>query len=248
MDPDQIAYLDTAAGTAVGRAYKQRFVRALDVHPGHLVLDVGCGPGTDLARLADAGATVLGLDPDPAMLAEARRRLAGRSGVLLCRGDAHRLPLADASVDRVRVDRVLQHLPDPARALNDVRRVLRPGGLFGLAEPDWDTLAVADSDERTSRAFARFVAGRVRNATIGRQAVWLCERAGLRVESVDAVPVTFQDFGTADEILGLRRNAERAVRSGDLTEAEIRPWLRRLAGGPFLAGFTFYLVTARANA
>ncbi|MCA2214339.1 methyltransferase domain-containing protein [Jidongwangia harbinensis] len=248
MDPDPIAYLDTAAGTAVGRSYKQRFVRALDVRPGHLVLDIGCGPGTDLARLAGTGATVLGLDPDPGMLAEARRRLGGRPGVLLCRGDAHALPLAGATVDRIRADRVLQHLPAPAGALAEVRRVMRPGGLFGLAEPDWETLAVADPDERTSRRFARFVAGRVRNATIGRQATRLCEQAGLRVESVDAVPVTFQDFGTADQILGLRRNADRAVRAGDLTEAEARPWLRRLAGGPFLAGFTFYLVTARSNA
>jgi ubiquinone/menaquinone biosynthesis C-methylase UbiE len=248
MSTDRIDYLDAAAGTAAGRDYKERFVRALDVRPGHLVLDLGCGPGTDLTRLTGVGATVLGVDHDPAMLAEARRRMAGHPGVTLCRADAHALPLAGAVVDRARVDRVLQHLADPARVLAEVHRVLRPGGVFGMAEPDWDTLAIADPDEDVSRRFARFVAGQVRNPTIGRQSVRLCEQAGLRVESVQAIAATFLDYGTADQIFELRRSAERAVRAGDLTEAEIRPWLRRLAGGPFLAGFTFYLTIARAQA
>ena len=48
--PDEIAYMDAAAGTAVGSDYKQRFVAALDVRPGQAVVDIGCGPGTDLAR------------------------------------------------------------------------------------------------------------------------------------------------------------------------------------------------------
>src|SRR2546430_17014647 len=141
--PDPIRYLDTAATTAVGLDYKRRLVDLLDPHPGHTVLDIGCGPGTDLGRLADAvteTGSVVGIDHDPAMVAEARHRLAVRPNVSLRIGDAHELPLDDASVDRARTDRVLQHLADPARALAEARRVLRPGGVFGIAEPDWDTL------------------------------------------------------------------------------------------------------------
>ncbi|MFC5924375.1 methyltransferase domain-containing protein [Micromonospora vulcania] len=245
--PDQIAYLDTAAATAVGIAYKQRFVDALDVRPGHAVVDIGCGPGTDLGRLADAaqpGGLVVGVDRESRMLAEAGRRLADRPTVELREGDAHALPLADASVDRARVDRVLMHVEDPATVLAEVRRVLRPDGVFAMAEPDWDTLAVADEDVRTSRRFARFVAGRVRNPTIGRELVRLSAQAGLRVRSVEAVAVVFRDFDTADQILGLRRNSARAVAAGELTEADAQPWLQRLMAGPMLAGFTFYLVTA----
>ncbi len=124
--------------------------------------------------------------------------------------------------------------------------MLRPGGLLGMGEPDWDTLAVADEDVLTSRCFARFVAGQVRNATIGRQLVRLSAAAGLRIRSVDTVAVVFRDFETADQILGLRRNSARAVEAGALTEADVQPWLRRLASGPFVAGFTFYLVTVQA--
>ncbi|MCX5065429.1 methyltransferase domain-containing protein [Micromonospora lupini] len=246
---DQIAYLDTAAATAVGRDYKGRAVDALDLRPGHAVVDIGCGPGTDLGRLADAvraGGLVVGVDRDARMLAEAARRLADRPEIDLRAGDAHALPLDDTSMDRARIDRVLMHVADPATVLTEVRRVLRPGGLVAMAEPDWDTLAVADEDVRTSRSFARFVAARVRNPTIGRELVRLSAQAGLRVRAVEAIAVVFRDFDTADRILGLRRNSARAVAAGELTDADVQPWLRRLTDGPLLAGFTLYLVTAEA--
>ncbi|GLL02179.1 methyltransferase domain-containing protein [Dactylosporangium matsuzakiense] len=246
--PDPIAYMDTAARTAAGQDYKQRLTVALDLRPGQTVADVGCGPGTDLARLADAvtvAGSVVGIDREPKMLAEAGRRLADRPNVDLRLGDAHALPLADASVDRAKVDRVLQHVEDPAAAVAEAFRVLRPGGVFGMAEPDWDTLAVADEDVRTSRGFARFVAGTVRNQTIGRQLVRLSTRAGFRVRSVDAVAVVFREFAVADQILGLRRLSARAVEAGDLTAAHVEAWLRRLADETFLAGFTCYIVTAQ---
>jgi ubiquinone/menaquinone biosynthesis C-methylase UbiE len=244
----QIAYMDAAAGSAVGLVYKRRFVEALDLRPGGRVLDVGCGPGTDLGRLADAvgpDGAVIGLDRDPAMLAEAGRRLADRANVSLRAGEAEDLPLADASVDRARTDRVMQHVGDPERVLSEVRRVLRPGGILGMAEPDWDTLTVADEDVQTSREFARFVGGQVRNSTIGRQLVGLCAGAGFGIRSVEAIPVLFRDFETADRFLGLRRNGARAVEAGQLSESAVQPWLSRLAEGPVLAGFTFYLITVQ---
>jgi ubiquinone/menaquinone biosynthesis C-methylase UbiE len=244
---DQISYMDTAAATDVGVDYKRRSVAGLDLRPGQTVVDIGCGPGTDLGRLAEAvapGGSVIGVDREPSVLAEARRRHTGTAGVEVRAGDIHDLPFGDGSVDRVRLDRLLQHVRDPQAAIGEVHRVLRPGGLFGMAEADWDTLAVADDDVATGRAFARFVAGRVRNATVGRELPRLCGRSGFRVRSVEPVPVLFRDFGTADRILGLRRNAERAVEAGVLLEAVAADWLSRLAAGPLMAGFTFYLVVA----
>jgi ubiquinone/menaquinone biosynthesis C-methylase UbiE len=247
--PDQIGYMDTAAATPGGLDYKRRLLAALDVRTGHATADIGCGPGTDLNRLADAvGATgsVIGIDHDARMLDEARRRFGDRPTVQLRFGDVHELPLPDASLDRARADRVLQHVRDPAQAMAQVRRVLRPGGLFGMAEPDWDTLAVADEDVRTSRCFAGYVAGRVHNPTIGRELVRLSLEAGLTVRSVEPVAVLFRDFDTADAILGLRRNAGRAVQAGQLAEVDAEAWVRRLSIGPVVAGFTCYLVVAEA--
>jgi ubiquinone/menaquinone biosynthesis C-methylase UbiE len=245
--PDLIAYLDATAGGEIGLAYKNRLRDLCRLAPGHTVVDIGCGPGTDLGRLADAvGETgsAIGVDRVTRMLAEAGRRYAGRRTVELRPGDAHDLPLADASVDRARTDRVLQHVADPAAVLAQARRVLRAGGLLGMAEPDWDSLVVAEEDVTTSRHFSRFVASQVRNPTIGRELVRLATAAGFDIESVQAMPVLLRDFETADQILGLRRNSARAVAAGVLVESEVGSWLQRLRDRPFLAGFTLYLVTA----
>lgn len=159
--PDQITYMDTAAATAVGLKYKQRFVAALNVRPGQTAIDIGCGPGNDLGRLADAvgiDGSVIGVDRESRMLDEAHRRLADRANIELHRADIHDLPLRDGVIDRARVDRVLQHVLEPVKAMAEVRRVLRSGGLFGMAEPDWDTVTVADEDVETCRRFANFLA------------------------------------------------------------------------------------------
>ena len=169
---DQIQYLDQAAASDPGRAYKQDLLAAMRLGPGLRVLDAGCGPGTDLAAMADAvgpDGTVLGLDRDLAMVAEARRRLVDRSNVHIGVADTHALPLPAGSIDRARTDRVLQHVTSPSIAVGELARILRPGGLLALAEPDWDTLVIDAEDVATSRTYTTYVVEQVvRNATIGR--------------------------------------------------------------------------------
>jgi ubiquinone/menaquinone biosynthesis C-methylase UbiE len=248
--PDPVRYLDGAAASATGRAYKRRLLAALGLRPGLTVLDIGCGPGTDLPAMAGgvAGGTglVIGLDVDATMRTVAHNRGVGLDRVRVAGGDAHALPLRDASVDRVRFDRVLQHLAEPARALAEAHRVLRPGGVLGLAEPDWYTLVVDDPDRSTSDAFARFVAAKVRHGAIGRQLARLAAGAGFVVGTVDATAVVYRDPVEAEQILGLRRNLARAVAAGAVDEAAGARWLARVNAGPTLASFTFYTVTASA--
>ncbi|MCX4750758.1 methyltransferase domain-containing protein [Kitasatospora sp. NBC_01287] len=246
--PDQVDYLTQAAATDAGAAYKRRLLQLLDPGPGQAVLDLGCGPGTDLGALAGAvgeRGRVIGVDQDPVMLAEAARRTADRPWVELLEGDAHALPLAAASVDRARVDRVLMHVADPAQVLAELRRVVRPGGLIALAEPDWDTLVVDAEDLDTSRAFTRFtVTEVVRNAAIGRRLARLAEQAGCTVRTVEAHTPVFRDPRLADQLLALGRNTQRAIDRGALDEQRGRAWFASLGAGPFLAAFTLFTVLA----
>jgi SAM-dependent methyltransferase len=89
------------------------------------VLDVGCGQG-ELARHLPEGAWV-GVDSSHVMLAEA-------PGPVV-EADATALPYADASFGSLALLYVLYHLPDPAQALAEAHRVLRPGGLMAVAAP-----------------------------------------------------------------------------------------------------------------
>jgi ubiquinone/menaquinone biosynthesis C-methylase UbiE len=243
--PDPIAYLDDVA--EAGRAYKQRLLDSLDLRPEHTALDVGCGPGTDLPAMAARSGAVIGVDADPAMVGEAARRTAGLA-VEVRQGDAHALPLEDASVDRARIDRVLHLVADPAVVLAELRRVLRPGGRAVLAQPDWETLAVDPGPVAVNLAFNRFVCDRVvRNPVVGRQLARLSSAAGLTAVDVEADTQLLRDFTTADELLGLTRNAHRAVRAGRMTRRAAEAWLAELAAGPFLAAFSLFRVTVSAG-
>ncbi|WP_244194822.1 methyltransferase domain-containing protein [Amycolatopsis echigonensis] len=176
------------------------------------------------------------MDTEPGMVEEAGRRTSGTPQISVRLGDAQALPLADASVDRARADRMVQHVADPAAVFAELHRVLRPGGLACVAEPDWDSLVVDPGERSTNRAFNRFVCSTmVRNATVGRSLARLALEAGLEVLDVSVAAPVFRDFGAADKILGLSRNAERAVRAGQLDRAAADAWLAALAAGPFLA-------------
>jgi ubiquinone/menaquinone biosynthesis C-methylase UbiE len=95
--------------------------------PGKRVLEVGCGTGLLLARLAPHAASAVGIDLSPGMLELARGR-----GLEVHEGSATALPFEDASFDVVCSFKVLAHVPDIELALREVGRVLRPGGVAVL--------------------------------------------------------------------------------------------------------------------
>ena len=100
---------------------------------GQRVLDVGCGNGYVLARFAAAGASVTGVDITETAIDLSRRRfaLAGLAGDFRV-ANAEELPFADATFDVVTSLGVLHHTPDTERAINEIFRVLKPGGRFFL--------------------------------------------------------------------------------------------------------------------
>ncbi|MGC5020082.1 class I SAM-dependent methyltransferase [Micromonospora sp. DT47] len=98
---------------------------AAAVGPGGRVLDAGCGTGTVAARAAGRGATVVAVDAEASMLALARRAVPDARPV---RAALPRLPVAGAAVDAAVANFVVNHVGDPAAAVAELRRTVRPGG------------------------------------------------------------------------------------------------------------------------
>lgn len=107
-----------------------REVMEFDGFAGLDLLEVGCGMGSDLLQFARGGARVTGLDYTPRSVEISRRRFAlydvpGKFTL----GDAENLPFPDATFDVVYSNGVLHHTPDTQRAIHEVHRVLKPGGV-----------------------------------------------------------------------------------------------------------------------
>ncbi len=93
-----------------------------------VVADLGCGTGQVAAAIAPFVRHVIAVDGSSAMLHAAKRRLQALGNVDLRRGDLESLPIDDARVDAATLMLVLHHVPEPANALREAARVLKPGG------------------------------------------------------------------------------------------------------------------------
>jgi ubiquinone/menaquinone biosynthesis C-methylase UbiE len=127
--PESVSYDPVAPG--YDRRYHENSYTGIEslldafTEPRHAALEVGCGTGHWVARLAARGCRVAGLDPSAGMLG----RAAGHVGsAMLVRGHAEALPFMSRAFDRVVVVNALHHFRDPARFAIEAHRVLCPGG------------------------------------------------------------------------------------------------------------------------
>jgi SAM-dependent methyltransferase len=111
--------------------------------PHMRILDVGCGPGTITQGLADRvpRGHVTGIDTAPEIVEQARQGAAGRINTDFATGDVYALDYPDDTFCVVHAHQVLQHLSDPVRALREMSRVCKPGGLVAARDGDYGAFA-----------------------------------------------------------------------------------------------------------
>lgn len=108
------------------------------IRPSHSVIDVGCGDGGFIGFVAGQGAEVIFIDRDARRLAgtEARIRQSPARAYRAIESDCDPIPLDDGIGDLVICTEVLEHVPDPAKFLNEVIRVAKPGAQLLISVPD----------------------------------------------------------------------------------------------------------------
>jgi SAM-dependent methyltransferase len=193
-----VAFLDRQA--EVFRDQRRSGFARLGLQPGQAVLDAGCGPGTDtfdLEKLVMPGGHVVGVDSSEAMIAAARERaIAIGSQAQFILSDVCALELPDESFDLARCVMLLLHVREPASALDEMVRVLRPGGQLVCIDVDRQMIAVDATDvglaQRVLRG--RFVELHPR---MGTQLRGLFVSAGLdqvKVEVITEVSTSWSQF------------------------------------------------------
>ena len=240
------AWLTAVSALSEVLAYKAHSYELLKLEPGTALLDVGCGVGNDARALAPRlapGGHVIAVDGDPQMIAAAQSQQAAPAPSalpaapiqFLC-APAERLPIDDATVDVVRMDRVLQHVQSPQQVLAEVRRVLRPGGRVVLVEPDWGMIAIYPAssgdgdDDSTLSAILRHATSSVAHPLIGRQLRALLCDAGYADVAVEAVAYSTSRFEVADLGLELSATVDAIGTTDPDTGPAAREWLAAARG------------------
>ena len=250
-DPNYfIRFLDTGNAIPDVLRIKATMHSRLGLREGLTLLDVGCGTGDDarsLAQLLGTCGTVVGLDFSGAMITEAQRRHS-ESGLPIEfeQGDVQNLRFPDASFDRCRSERTLMHVDDPVRALNEMVRVLRPGGRIVIFDFDWDTMFVDSPYKSTTRTVVRSFSDGIKQGWIGRSLPRMFEEAGLTHVLAEPHPVRFPNCAFAHRLLDA--HLSQAVAAGVLPEKELSSWWKDLERaeeqGHFLAGLAGFVVSA----
>lgn len=195
-----VQVLDRLSAEPFYAAYKQRLREFLRAEPGELFLEVGAGTGDAAVALRSrCGVEVVAVDSSLTMIAQARNRGLPRAAV----ADGHRLPFAAGQFNGAWADRVLQHVAEPARVLDELLRVVRPGGRIALADPDYDTQVLDIEDQELARRVLRFRADAgLRNGALAHRHAGLLGARGLHDITVEARTLVVRDSSAADNVMG----------------------------------------------
>lgn len=234
----------------------------LDLAPGEILLDLGCGAGLTLAMAASrvTGLSVIGIDVDANSLAAAESWLdeTDARGRWVLGDVGAPLPLPDDSVTRVVCHDVLEYLDDPVGLLVEACRVMRPGAVSVWSHTDYDAVVIGGSDPVLSRrilnayAAASYLDRGRSDAQMGRKLAAVVDRSPLRRIGLDTAAMTTTDLEgpgrlRIDDIAG---TVDRSARRGEVDVAadDVREWVAQLGAadgrGEFFYSQTAFIVTA----
>lgn len=229
-----VSFLDRMA--VVRASTKATLIELLEIQAGQRIIDVGCGVGHDLVAILEAGGRPIGVDPSRRMLAVSVCRC---PTAWLVQADGTSLPIADATLDGCRIERVLVHLSDPASVLAEVGRVLRPGARVALFEPSPATLSIEGTTALAAAALARSIRDRFRQPLAGqRLGKWLHD-AGFSSVSTRQETRSYNTMEDLTESMSVDAIWQHAIEADLITPVEVRKWYgemaRRSADGAFVA-------------
>ncbi|WP_350274857.1 methyltransferase domain-containing protein [Kribbella sp. HUAS MG21] len=241
----QVFILDVQAKRPAVRTLKSWALDQLAPAAGETAVDVGSGTGEDVVAFARRGARAIGVEPSPALRAEAVRRAADAE-VEYVEGHAEALPFEDESVDVLRSERVLQHVDDPAAVVREMARVLRPGGRIVLIDTDWATAIVHPADpDVLARMVDHFLAESA-NPYSGRRLRGLLAGAGLEIVDETAATMIEPQEGARQGFVGMM--VQTSLQAGVITQVEAESFAGALADAADRGGFhlslTMYAVSA----
>ena len=142
------------AESIAGTTRRNAILNELQIHAGDNIIDVGCGAGhllTHLAKAVGDSGTVYGLDPSEAQIEQARKRCSEFINIKYIKRNADESQLKADSCHSVTSTQALEYVPDVEPALDEITRILKPGGAFVNVSILWDHLKFHGADERLNK-------------------------------------------------------------------------------------------------
>jgi SAM-dependent methyltransferase len=184
------------------------------LQPGMQVLDVGCGPGSITvgiaSRIGDGRAIGVDMSDSQVRLAEQMAAERGVSNASFQTGSVYGLPFGDAQFDALFSHALIEHLKEPVRAMRECLRVLKPGGVMGVATPDWSGFLFGPPSPALNAAVKAFEALQVGNGgdvNVGRKLSQFAADAGFEGVTQRAHYENFEPVSIITDLLATKLEA-----------------------------------------
>jgi ubiquinone/menaquinone biosynthesis C-methylase UbiE len=226
------------------------YLDAMGIDGAATVLDVGCGTGVvarAIARRPGFRGRITGIDVSPRLI-DAARRFAGQEGLAAVTdfraGDSQSLQLPDGAFDAVIAHTLISHVDSPRAVLDELARVVKPGGKIGIFDGDYASITFGTDDPARGRAMDEaIIAAIVTNPRVMREMPQLLRDA--RLDLVQSFAYVLAEVGTVDFWKpGIQSFMKLMPKSGAASEADAVAWaeevLRRSDRGVFFGACNFY--------
>lgn len=222
----------------------------LNLSAGQKVLDLGCGIGGatfPLAEITGPAGLAAGVDISSAMVEAATSRSAGRAGVEFRVGEAGAIPYPDRFFDAARCERVFLYVPDRLAAIQEMKRVLKPGGRIALIDVDVDATGIYSNKRELTRKMTSAVAATVANPNSARDLPALARKSGLKDLRVElfGIETPYEFF-----LKVMASSLKNAAQQGTAPAAEVEEFLAEQASleaaGDFFQTWSYVLVSGIA--
>lgn len=242
--------LETRGADPAQQEMRTVFLKDIPFPEGGRVLEVGCGTGVLVRKLAawPGVKTVAGVDPAPSLIQRAQDLHDGAPNASYRVADGAALPFSEAQFDVVVFDSTLCHMVDPVAGLSEARRVLVPGGILAAFDGDYATTTVALAEhDPLQRCVDATMANSVNDRWLVRRLPALLRNAGLEVLSSRSYG--FVDTAGGYMLTVVERGADFLQASGQVApecaealKAEARA---RVASGRFFGHIAYGSAIAR---
>lgn len=222
-----------------------RSLHVLNPQPGETICDVGCGAGDLTSKIAAYGASVIGIDNDENFLLTAKQAKPAKSNIQFICADADTIPLANDSIDKIIIHRVLQHIANHEAVLKECFRILKPGGTLQIVEPDYLSLSFFMDDISFERKLADMVAHyRIPNSYKIRKLPELLNMCGFTIILKEVHNYLIDSFELANYIVRFDTVVEKGYAANEFSQIQYEKWqnLKRQPKGQFNLSLNLVLI------
>jgi ubiquinone/menaquinone biosynthesis C-methylase UbiE len=171
-----------------------------------IVVDLGCGTGQDVLNMAKVfetkGFKFIGIDHDPIMIKNNESAADEHDNVNFLIADVSKLPFSDKETQGIRMERLVQHIPEPFELFKEVYRVLNEDGIVVVMESDWNSLTFYNGDPSIMDKITSFlVSQKVKNGRAAQSLTAYLKSSNFQQIKVEVYPFVLKSYEEACKYL-----------------------------------------------